>query len=138
MSWSENAAVARQLQEEMSILKGSLNRLGTQFGTFDSEDGLVYAIEELKVSFFFLDLFKVFISDLQPSVHSQFQKKVELRNYLNIYRRHKPKITKILSTTNSVCFFLNTDGFSCLFTVAVDCIPFYAKYSGKFKIEFIP
>lgn len=53
LSWSENATVARQLQEEMSILKGSLNRLGTQFGTFDSEDGLIYAIEELKVSFFF-------------------------------------------------------------------------------------
>lgn len=53
LSWSENAAVARQLQEEMSILKGSLNRLGTQFGTFDSEDGLLYAIDELKVSFVF-------------------------------------------------------------------------------------
>lgn len=54
MNWSENASVARQLQEEMTILKNLLNRLGTDetFG-FDTEEGIEYAIEELKVSFYF-------------------------------------------------------------------------------------
>lgn len=50
MQWSENASVARQLQEEMSVLKGVLNKLGNRCGTFDSESTIQLSIEELKVS----------------------------------------------------------------------------------------
>lgn len=50
LQWSENASVARQLQEEMSVLKGVLNKLGNRFGTFDSESTIQLSIEELKVS----------------------------------------------------------------------------------------
>lgn len=57
MSWSENAVVARQLQEEMSVLKMTLLRVGTEIGeSFGSEEELQYAIEELKVCFHYIVL----------------------------------------------------------------------------------
>lgn len=49
MSWSENAAVARRLQEEMTILKQALQNFGLQFHGFDSEQSIRDAIEDLKV-----------------------------------------------------------------------------------------
>lgn len=52
MSWSENAASARKMQEEMIVLKHSLSKLGNN-GTFellDTEPQIQVAIEALKVS----------------------------------------------------------------------------------------
>lgn len=49
LTWSENAAVARRLQEDMNELKKSLLSFGTQFHSFDSEQSIKEAIEDLKV-----------------------------------------------------------------------------------------
>jgi hypothetical protein len=51
LKWSDNAAVARRLQEEMSVLKAALQNFGLQFHGFDSEESIRDAIEDLKVSF---------------------------------------------------------------------------------------
>lgn len=48
LDWSENTSVIRQLQEEIEVLKGSLLRLGTQSYSFDSEESIERAIEDLK------------------------------------------------------------------------------------------
>lgn len=58
MGWSENAAAARKMQEDMIILKHALNRLGNKssFELLDTEPSIQIAIEALKVSserFFF-------------------------------------------------------------------------------------
>ncbi len=50
LHWSENASVARQLQEEMLVLKSVLNKLGNQDGILDSESSIQMSIDELKVS----------------------------------------------------------------------------------------
>lgn len=49
MHWSENASVARQLQEEMLVLKSVLNKLGNRDGILDSESSIQMSIDELKV-----------------------------------------------------------------------------------------
>jgi hypothetical protein len=58
LKWSDNAAVARRLQEEMSVLKAALQNFGLQFHGFDSEESIRDAIEDLKVSFKRFFLFK--------------------------------------------------------------------------------
>lgn len=50
LHWSENASVARQLQEEMLVLKSVLNKLGNRDGILDSESSIQISIDELKVS----------------------------------------------------------------------------------------
>lgn len=50
LHWSENASVARQLQEEMSVLKSVLNKLGYRDGILDSESSIQMSIDDLKVS----------------------------------------------------------------------------------------
>lgn len=49
--WSENAAAARKMQEDMIILKNSFNRLGskTAYQSLDTEPSIQIAIEALKV-----------------------------------------------------------------------------------------
>lgn len=52
LGWSENAAAARKMQEDMIILKHALNRLGNKssFELLDTEPSIQIAIEALKVS----------------------------------------------------------------------------------------
>lgn len=50
LHWSENASVARQLQEEMVVLKTVLNKLGNRDGILDSEASIQMSIDDLKVS----------------------------------------------------------------------------------------
>lgn len=51
LAWSENAASARNMQEDMSVLKHALNRLGNKssFELLDNESAIQIAIEALKV-----------------------------------------------------------------------------------------
>ena len=51
LGWSENAAAARKMQEDMIVLKHSLNRLGNKssFELLDTEPSIQIAIEALKV-----------------------------------------------------------------------------------------
>lgn len=49
LHWSENASVARKLQEEMLVLKSVLNKLGNRDGILDSESSIQMSIDELKV-----------------------------------------------------------------------------------------
>lgn len=60
LHWSENASVARQLQDEMAALKGVLSKLGHRCGSFDSETSIQLSIEELKVSDLILLFFNCF------------------------------------------------------------------------------
>lgn len=48
LDWSENTQVIRQLQDEIDVLKNSLVRLGTQAFTFDSEESVEVAIQDLE------------------------------------------------------------------------------------------
>lgn len=52
LGWSENAAAARKMQEDMIVLKHALNRLGNKssFELLDTEPSIQIAIEALKVS----------------------------------------------------------------------------------------
>lgn len=59
LHWSENASVARQLQEEMLVLKSVLNKLGNRDGILDSESSIQMSIDELKVSQQFVFLFSL-------------------------------------------------------------------------------
>lgn len=52
LGWSENAAAARKMQQDMVVLKHALNRLGNKssFELLDTEPSIQIAIEALKVS----------------------------------------------------------------------------------------
>ncbi|XP_011183762.2 klarsicht protein isoform X1 [Zeugodacus cucurbitae] len=72
LSWSENAASARKMQEEMIILKHSLNKLGNN-GTFellDTEPQIQVAIEALKNEKTELQNYRTNMLRLNASVHS--------------------------------------------------------------------
>lgn len=51
LGWSENAAAARKMQEDMIVLKHALNRLGNKssYEQLDTEPSIQIAIEALKV-----------------------------------------------------------------------------------------
>lgn len=63
LHWSENASVARQLQDEMAALKGVLHKLGHLNGTFDSESTIQMSIEELKVSMNILKCVAIYLNE---------------------------------------------------------------------------
>ncbi|XP_067646974.1 klarsicht protein isoform X3 [Eurosta solidaginis] len=72
LGWSENAASARKMQEEMIILKHSLNKLGNK-GTFellDTEPQIQIAIEALKNEKTELQTYRTNMLRLNASVHS--------------------------------------------------------------------
>ncbi|XP_050335625.1 klarsicht protein isoform X2 [Bactrocera neohumeralis] len=72
LNWSENAASARKMQEEMIILKHSLSKLGDS-GTFellDTEPQIQVAIEALKNEKTELQNYRTNMLRLNASVHS--------------------------------------------------------------------
>lgn len=50
LHWSENESVAKQLQEEMAVLVGKLNKIGASCASLDTESAIHLAIEEAQVS----------------------------------------------------------------------------------------
>lgn len=70
LHWSENASVARQLQEEMSVLKSVLNKLGNRDGILDSESSIQMSIDDLKSEKAQLLTHRSTMLRLNASVHS--------------------------------------------------------------------
>ncbi|XP_013100521.1 klarsicht protein isoform X5 [Stomoxys calcitrans] len=76
LGWSENAAAARKMQEEMIILKHALNRLGNKssFELLDTEPSIQIAIEALKNEKAHLQTYRTDMLKLNASVHSWLTK----------------------------------------------------------------
>ncbi|XP_075160490.1 klarsicht isoform X3 [Haematobia irritans] len=76
LGWSENAAAARKMQEDMIILKHALNRLGNKssFELLDTEPSIQIAIEELKNEKVHLQNYRTNMLKLNASVHSWLTK----------------------------------------------------------------
>ncbi|KAG4070669.1 hypothetical protein HA402_013589 [Bradysia odoriphaga] len=70
LHWSENASVARQLQEEMLVLKSVLNKLGNRDGILDSESSIQMSIDDLKNEKAQLLTHRSTMLRLNASVHS--------------------------------------------------------------------
>ncbi|XP_055909919.1 klarsicht protein isoform X2 [Eupeodes corollae] len=71
LAWSENAAAARKMQEEMIILKSSLNRLGGKLACdLDTEPSIQLSIEALKNEKSQLQTYRTNMLRLNASVHS--------------------------------------------------------------------
>ncbi|XP_030380231.1 uncharacterized protein LOC115628316 isoform X3 [Scaptodrosophila lebanonensis] len=72
LGWSENAAAARQLQQEMSVLKHTLQRLANQptLELLDTEPAIQVAIEALKQEQTQLGSYRTNMLRLNASVHS--------------------------------------------------------------------
>ncbi|XP_036338397.1 uncharacterized protein LOC118748163 isoform X2 [Rhagoletis pomonella] len=72
LGWSENAASARKMQEEMIILKHALNKLGNKstFELLDTEPQIQVAIEALKSEKTELQNYRTNMLRLNASVHS--------------------------------------------------------------------
>uniref|UniRef100_A0A1B0EYF0 Uncharacterized protein n=1 Tax=Lutzomyia longipalpis TaxID=7200 RepID=A0A1B0EYF0_LUTLO len=82
LNWSETASVARQLQEEMSVLKGALNRIGNRALILDSESAIQDAIEELKEEKTKLHGHRSTMLKLNASVHSWLtRQELEMSKY---------------------------------------------------------
>ncbi|KAM7358225.1 klarsicht isoform 2-T3 [Cochliomyia hominivorax] len=72
LGWSENAAAARKMQEDMIVLKHALNRLGNKssFELLDTEPSIQIAIEALKNEKTQLQTYRTSMLKLNASVHS--------------------------------------------------------------------
>ncbi|KAJ6636118.1 Klarsicht protein, partial [Pseudolycoriella hygida] len=70
LHWSENASVARELQQEMLVLKSQLNKLGNRDGILDSEASIQMSIDELKNEKAQLHTHRSTMLRLNASVHS--------------------------------------------------------------------
>ncbi|XP_053955313.1 klarsicht protein isoform X2 [Anastrepha ludens] len=72
LGWSENAASARKMQQEMIILKHSLSKLGNKssFELLDTEPQIQVAIESLKSEKTVLQNYRTNMLRLNASVHS--------------------------------------------------------------------
>ncbi|XP_012158076.1 uncharacterized protein LOC101451079 isoform X3 [Ceratitis capitata] len=72
LGWSENAASARKMQEEMIILKHSINKLGNKstFELLDTEPQIQIAIEALQDEKSELQNYRTKMLQLNISVHS--------------------------------------------------------------------
>ncbi|XP_055841531.1 klarsicht protein [Episyrphus balteatus] len=71
LAWSENAAAARKMQEEMIILKSALNRLGGKLACdLDTEPSIQLSIEALKNEKSQLQTYRTNMLRLNASVHS--------------------------------------------------------------------
>ncbi|XP_059619344.1 klarsicht protein [Phlebotomus argentipes] len=82
LNWSETASVARQLQEEMSVLKGALNRIGNRALVLDSEAAIQDAIEELQEEKTKLHGHRSTMLKLNASVHSWLtRQELEMSKY---------------------------------------------------------
>ncbi|KRK00698.1 uncharacterized protein LOC6532237 isoform X4 [Drosophila yakuba] len=72
LGWSENASAARKLQQEMSVLKSSLQRLGDKPTPelLDTEPAIQIAVEALKLEQTQLASYRTNMLRLNASVHS--------------------------------------------------------------------
>ncbi|XP_065359855.1 klarsicht protein isoform X4 [Calliphora vicina] len=72
LGWSENAAAARKMQQDMVVLKHALNRLGNKssFELLDTEPSIQIAIEALKNEKTQLQTYRTSMLKLNASVHS--------------------------------------------------------------------
>ncbi|XP_073839079.1 klarsicht isoform X3 [Musca autumnalis] len=76
LGWSENAAAARKMQEDMIVLKHALNRLGNKssYEQLDTEPSIQIAIEALKNEKTQLQTYRTSMLKLNASVHSWLTK----------------------------------------------------------------
>ncbi|XP_058987566.1 klarsicht protein isoform X2 [Musca domestica] len=76
LGWSENAAAARKMQEDMIVLKHALNRLGNKssYEQLDTEPSIQIAIEALKNEKTQLQTYRTHMLKLNASVHSWLTK----------------------------------------------------------------
>ncbi|XP_033159693.1 uncharacterized protein LOC117140729 isoform X3 [Drosophila mauritiana] len=76
LGWSENASAARKLQQEMSVLKSSLQRLGDKPTPelLDTEPAIQIAVEALKLEQTELASYRTNMLRLNASVHSWLTK----------------------------------------------------------------
>ncbi|XP_061391325.1 klarsicht protein-like [Musca vetustissima] len=99
LGWSENAAAARKMQEDMIVLKHALNRLGNKssYEQLDTEPSIQIAIEALKNEKTQLQTYRTNMLKLNASVHSWLTKQERRLQNAVVEQQLKEAAAKVAS-----------------------------------------
>uniref|UniRef100_A0A6P4DUN1 Platelet binding protein GspB isoform X1 n=2 Tax=Drosophila rhopaloa TaxID=1041015 RepID=A0A6P4DUN1_DRORH len=105
LGWSENASSARKLQQEMSVLKNSLQRLGDKPTPelLDTEPAIQIAVEALKLEQTQLASYRTNMLRLNASVHSWLTRQERrLQNALEEQEQDQQQESEQIKQENSL------------------------------------